>query len=208
MPRLTVSSPPERRLTGSLRLARLITEVLAPAPIAVVLLVLVAWDSATSTSRGIVAAAIAVLVGTAPPLAYLLWGVRRGHWANHHVPDREHRKSPLLVALVSVLTALALLLILGAGQELVALIGAMIAGLTVSLVISQFWKMSIHAGVTAGTAVILTLIFGAVAGVAWPLVGLVAWSRVKLGDHSAAQVAVGSVVGAAVAGLGFTALRI
>lgn len=207
MPKLTVSSLPERRLTGSLRLAKLITEVLAPAPIAVVLLILVAWDSASSTSSGIVAAGIAVFVGTAPPLVYLLWGVRRGHWANHHVPDREHRKGPLLVALVSVLTALALLLILGAGRELVALIGAMIAGLTVSLVISQFWKMSIHSGVAAGTAVILMMIFGVAAAVAWPFVGLVAWSRVRLGDHTPAQVAVGSIVGAAVAGLGFTLLR-
>jgi membrane-associated phospholipid phosphatase len=41
----------------------------------------------------------------------------------------------------------------------------------------------------------------------WPLVGLVGWSRVRLGDHTVAQVAIGAVVGGLVAGGIFTVLR-
>ena len=40
-----------------------------------------------------------------------------------------------------------------------------------------------------------------------PLVAAVGWSRVALKDHTVAQVAVGALVGAAVAGGVFAALR-
>jgi membrane-associated phospholipid phosphatase len=70
--------------------------------------------------------------------------------------------------------------------------------------------MSIHTAVAGGSAVILALVFGPTPlalGTGLPLVGAIGWSRVRLGDHTVAQVLVGSVVGAAVAGLVFGLLR-
>lgn len=203
----TVGTDRARPRQGGPRLACVVTEVLAPAPMAVGLLTLVAWHSATTTPRAVVAAAIAVLFGAVLPFGYLLLGVRRGSWANHHVPAREQRRRPLLVGLASVLVGLALLMALGAAREMLALVGAMVAGLVVSVAITQVWKMSIHAGVAAGTAVILVLVYGPVAVVTWPFVALVAWSRVALGDHTLAQVTVGCAVGATVAGVVFSVLR-
>jgi len=197
---------PETATPARRRHARLITEVLAPAPLAVVLLTFVAWHSAKSASTAILSAVIAVLFGSVLPFLYIIRGVRRGRWANHHVPERELRSPPLLVGLASVVICLGLLTWLGAGRQLLALVGAMIAGLTVSLAITQFWKMSIHAAVGAGTVVILMLVYGPWAAVAWPLAGAIAWSRVVLGDHTLAQVVVGCGIGAAVAGLAFSLL--
>lgn len=187
-------------------LARTATEVFAPAPLAVALLALIAWHSATSRLSGIVSAVIAVLFGSLLPLGYVLRGVRRGRWASHHVPAREQRNPPMLVGLASIATGLVVLLALGAARQLLALVGAMGAGLLVSLAITQVWKMSVHAGVVAGTTVILVMVFGPVALVALPFAALVAWSRVELGDHTVAQVLVGCIVGATVAGLVFSLL--
>lgn len=82
----------------------------------------------------------------------------------------------------------------------------MIAGLVVSLLLTQLWKISIHAGVAAGTVVVLCLVFGPVGNAAWPLVAAIGWSRVELEDHTLAQVIGGSVIGAIVAGASFTVL--
>lgn len=191
---------------GRRRLARVITEALAPAPLAVVLLTLIAWHSARSTTTAILSAAVAVLFGSLLPFMFLVRGVRQKRWANHHVPERELRNVPLLVALVSVLVGLALLAWLGAGRQLLALTGAMVAGLVVSLAITQFWKMSIHSAVGAGSVVILILVYGPLAAAAWPLAGAIAWSRIELGDHTLAQVVVGCGVGSAVAGVVFALL--
>ncbi|MBN1171922.1 MAG: phosphatase PAP2 family protein, partial [Micromonosporaceae bacterium] len=79
----------------------------------------------------------------------------------------------------------------------------------VSVVVSHWWKMSIHAAVASGAAMIAAL----VVGVPWvvlgllPLVALVGWSRVRLYDHTMAQVVVGAIVGAGVAGGVFGLLR-
>lgn len=206
---------PYRALSGDLiktterrqQLARFVTDALAPAQTAAVLLTLVAWRSAPNTSLGVASAAIAAVFAGVIPFWYLRRGVRRGHWTNRHVPVREQRRRPLMAALVSVLAGLGVLLLLGAARELLALIVAMSVGLLVTLAISQFWKLSIHSAVMAGTAVVLMFVFGVGAFVAWLIVGLVAWSRRELGDHTTAQVVAGCIVGAIIAGVVFPTLR-
>jgi membrane-associated phospholipid phosphatase len=46
---------------------------------------------------------------------------------------------------------------------------------------------------------VLTILFGPAGVVAWPAVALVGWSRVRLRDHTTAQVVAGAAVGAATA---------
>jgi len=106
-----------------------------------------------------------------------------------------------------VLVGTALLAVMGAPRELLALLGAMVAGLLVTLAITLVWKISVHAAVAAGTVVVLTVVFGPAAAVLWPLAALVCWSRVALGDHTLGQVLGGSAAGGLVAYLVFTWLR-
>jgi membrane-associated phospholipid phosphatase len=61
------------------------------------------------------------------------------------------------------------------------------------------WKISIHCAVAAGSVTILTLLFGPWLTPAYVLVGLTAWSRVVVKDHTAAQVIAGSLLGVAAA---------
>jgi membrane-associated phospholipid phosphatase len=83
----------------------------------------------------------------------------------------------------------------------------MLAGLVASTLVTLVWKVSFHAAVVAGAAVVLVAVFGPALAVLAPLVALVGWSRVASGDHSPAQVVVGVLLGAAVSATVFPLLR-
>src|SRR5689334_14124856 len=126
------------------RLARLVTEVLAPAPTVAVLLLLVAWHSAPSAADAVRWGILAALFASLVPFLYIVRGVRRGRLTDHHVRLREQRRLPLLVGIASVLIGLTLLALWGAPRDLVALVAAMAVGLSSSLAVTLFWKLSIH----------------------------------------------------------------
>jgi membrane-associated phospholipid phosphatase len=193
--------------SGDRQLSRLVTEVLAPAPIASALLVFVAFHSTSTTIAAFGWALLAALFSSILPLTYVLWGVRRRRLSDRHVGSREQRLFPLLIGIGSIVVGLALLTALGAPGELVALVAAMTAGLIVSLLITLVWKISMHTAVAAGAVTIVALVFGSVWLVLMLLVGLVGWARVELDDHTPAQVVAGAGVGAIVAAAVFTVLR-
>ena len=194
-------------MTLPTRLARLLTEAFAPAVLIAVLLLVVGWQAGDQpgVSRwwGLPAAVFAAGI----PMAYVLRGVRAGRLTSHHIPERAHRRGPLLFGMASVAAGTLALVLLGAPRELLALLGAGIAGLLVFAAVTAFWKMSIHAGVAAGTVAVLVALYGPVALAAAPLVPLIGWSRVRLSAHTLAQVVAGTVVGAVIAGTVFPVLR-
>jgi membrane-associated phospholipid phosphatase len=62
-------------------------------------------------------------------------------------------------------------------------------------VVTLWWKTSVHAAVAAGAGTVLPLVFGPALLAVWPLVALIAWSRVQVGDHTPAQVLAGIALG-------------
>lgn len=189
------------------RLARLITEVLAPSPLCAALLVAVAAKSAPSVGDALRWGLLAAGFVSVFPFLYILRGVRQRRLSDHHVGAREQRPALLLLFVAVVVVGTGLLAALGAPRPVVALIAAMAVGLAVSLAITLVWKVSVHAATAAGAAVILLLVFGPAL---WPCLAippLVAWSRVEIGDHTPAQVVVGMGMGAAVAAAVFLLLR-
>jgi membrane-associated phospholipid phosphatase len=138
------------------------------------------------------------------PFAYILRNVRAGRLSDHHVGLREQRRLPLLVGFGSVTVGAALLHMLEAPRDLTATVVAGAAGFAVAAVISHWWKISVHCAVAAGAVTVLALVYGIELVLLSPLVALIAWSRVRLGDHTPAQVIVGSVTGMVVAYAGFT----
>lgn len=175
------------RTRAGYRLAQAITEVLAPAPVAGTLLVLIAWHGASSPADALRWAVLAVLFAAVVPMAYILVGVRRRRLSDRHVGVRRERPLPLLVGVASVLVGVGSLVALRAPRELIALEAAMAVGLATSLLVTLVWKISIHVAVAAGAVVILVLAFGSPWLVLVPLVVAVGWARVVLDDHSAAQ---------------------
>jgi hypothetical protein len=188
------------------RLARLVTEALAPASFAAVLPMVVAWWSASSLVEAVAWWLVAVVFTTVLPMVFILRGVRRGRLTDHHIGVREQRPVPLLVGMGSVAAGLGLLVAGNAPRDLVVLVGAMVGGLVVSLLVTLIWKISLHTGVAAGSVAVLVLLFGPALLALSPVVGLVGWARVQLGDHTAAQAVAGAGLGAAVAAVVFLLL--
>jgi len=203
----TTTPLPAARPASTVRAARIITEVTAPAVLASALLVVVALDTATSGTSAIAWGLLAALFAAGVPFAFILRGAWAGEWSTHHVNERERRPFVLAVALGSLLVGVIVLAAWNAPRELLALVVAMGAGLVAVLAVSRVWKVSIHAAVAGGTTVVLALMFGPVL-LAFGLVALAAaWSRTVLDDHSVPQVVVGLCLGAAVAAVVFGTLR-
>lgn len=191
------------RSSAARRLARVVTEALAPAVLVAGISLAVAWHS-RSMGWGIVAA----LFASGIPISYIVRGIRKGHYRDHHVSVRERRPAVILFAAASVGVGLALMIMLRAPRELVALVVAMLAGLALTLVVTKWWgKVSFHTAVASGTATTLVLVFGPWLHLAWLLVGLIAWSRVRLREHTVTQTLIGAVLGAAAAGVVFPIVR-
>jgi len=201
-----VAASPSRKTTRR-RLAHIITELLAPVPVATILLFVVAWHSTHSLAQSLVWGGVSALFATLVALLYLLRGVRRRQFTDHHVRLREQRPLAFLVGIASLLIGLALMVVLGAPRELVALVAAMGVGLIVSLLVTLLWKISVHVAVVAGAVVILVLVFGPLLLVLAPLVALVGWARVEVADHTPAQVTAGRGLGATVAAVVVVLLR-
>ncbi len=187
-------------------LVRAVTEVLAPANLAVAQLLLVSWHSAPGPAGlgwGLLAATFCGLI----PYGIVIAGVHYRRWTDRHLRVRHQRRTPFLAAIASVLTGLALLLTLHAPRQLIALVVAMLTGLAATLLMTLWWKVSVHTAAATGTVAILVLTFGPPLILALPAVALAAWSRIRLSDHTPAQALAGAVLGGLVATTVFILLR-
>ncbi|MEU8806299.1 hypothetical protein ACN6K5_002294 [Streptomyces violaceoruber] len=191
---------PERRS------ARLITEVLAPANLVITILVVIGWHSTTSLS-GAGWGLLAGLFCGGLPIAFIIAGARRGHWTDKHVKVRSQRWIPLGATLASVLVGTALLALLDAPQDVIALVFAMIAGLLLTMLVTIWWKVSVHTAVASGVVSILAVAVSPWTLLGYAIVSAIAWSRASLRDHTPAQTIAGAVLGAVAAVSVFAALR-
>jgi membrane-associated phospholipid phosphatase len=185
------------------RLARIITEICAPSPLAAIVLIIVAWRYSATTGEALKWAVLGILFAPVTPLIYLLRQLRRGKVTDHHVRLREQRTKIMLLTLVCGFAALVVLLQLGAPVEVIGLVCSGAAGLIVAFAINRFWKISIHTGVAAGIVVVFAELFGWLMLLLAPLVALICWARVGVGDHTPAQAVAGALIGGAISGIAF-----
>jgi membrane-associated phospholipid phosphatase len=188
-------TPGPQRLTARHRVATVVSEVLAPIVVIPLVIVVIGLESTQSVPRGLGLAAIAIAFSAGLPYLVLMLGVRHGRFGDRHVQVRHERPALLAFTLVSVAFGLAVLSWLNAPRDLIALVAAMVAGITVTLVATRRWKISIHASCIAGVIGALGLLISPQAWFLLPLVVLVGWSRVALRHHSHCQVAAGGAAG-------------
>jgi hypothetical protein len=198
------ATPPPGVLT---RTARVLTEVFTPPVLAAALPIVIGVHADRTVATGLAWGLLASVFAAVIPYAMVWYGVRRGNLSDRHIGVREQRTKPLTLSLVSVLVGLALLGLLGAPRELIALVVALFVGGLVATVINHFWKLSVHASVAAGSTTVLVLTFGPVLLATAIVVAAVGWSRVRLRDHTTSQVVTGTVIGAVVTGVVFGLLR-
>ncbi|CAM3539028.1 phosphatase PAP2 family protein [Stackebrandtia soli] len=189
-------------------LARLVTHLFAPATVLVVLCLGVGWHADPGLT-GLGWGALVAVMCAGIPMAVIVWAMRRGDVTDVHIHHRSQRIVPLSIGVVSVLAGVALTYGLAAPPSVSSLAVALLASIATNTLITLMWKISFHTGVAAATVTILALAYGLDwwTAPAIAVVVLIGWSRVSLRDHTIAQVIVGALWGAIVAGVPFELLR-
>ncbi|MFE3144593.1 hypothetical protein [Streptomyces scopuliridis] len=181
---------------GEARWAWLLSDGGEPRNWMLVLAPLLGWhdDGWAGVGWGLFAAVFTAVL----PTLILRFGERRQYWGDRHVRRRQDRIVAAPGVMASVITGTGLLHGLEAPAEVTSLVMAMLAVLLALLVITFFWKVSVHSAVASGALVILASVFGPRMLALTPLVVLIGWSRIRLRCHTVGQVTVGALIGAAV----------
>lgn len=189
------------------RAARALTEVGAPAVLLGVLPVVLSLATVDTVAGGITWAVVTAVFFAIAPFTWVLLGVRRGRLTDHHIGRRSQRRGPLLVGLLCMVAGWLIALVGHAPATLVAYLGTVLLEAAAAVAVTLVWKISLHSWIAALGATALVVVFGPWALLTVPLVAGVAWSRVRLGDHSPAQVAAGLAAGVLITSVLFPALR-
>lgn len=193
-------------MTGQ-RTARALTEVGAPAVLLGVLPVVLSLATADTVAGGVTWAVVTALFFAVIPFGWVLAGVRRGRLTDHHIGRRSQRRGPLLVGLGCMVTGWVVALVGHAPSTLVAYLSTVLLEAAAAVAVTLVWKISLHSWIAALGATALVVVFGPWALLTAPLVAAVGWSRVRLGDHTPAQVAAGLAAGVLVTAALFPLLR-
>lgn len=180
------------------RWARVTSEILAPWILAAVMPPLIAGMTTTPWWRGVLLGLMVTVISAGVPYTVVAVGVRRGRYADHHVSNRADRPALLGIAVAATIASFALLVLLDGSRQVLALMLLMVACVAVGMVISRWWKVSLHSMVVAASVTVLVGLepwtFPVV--LAWPAV---AAARVSQRAHTIAQVVTGGSVGVALA---------
>ena len=129
------------------------------------------------------------------PCAYIIWLVRAGKAVDFHLPNREQRIRPLLLSLATgVITWLVMYEVQAPRLfQMLATVNAVQTALF--LVITYYWKISLHCTAATILSELAFVIFGASAAPLTMSIPLIAWSRVHLERHTVAQTVAGILLG-------------
>ncbi|MDD1775243.1 MAG: PAP2 family protein [Methanobacterium sp.] len=111
------------------------------------------------------------------------------------MPNKEDRLYPLLWIILSYLMGVVVLYLMTAPAIITLLMFCYFSNTLVVLVISLFWKISIHSVGIAGPVAFLIYVFGYPGLIFLVLIPLIMWSRLILKRHTLNQVIAGAILG-------------
>jgi membrane-associated phospholipid phosphatase len=180
--------------TRHVRIARIISNILAPVTISLPAVVLIALYHTRDTLTALLYSALTLFFLSLGPMVYILVGVRMGKISDIDISHRRERAGPFLFGLASIaLGLLALTFTNGPAPLKTLLLISAISGVLMML-ITFWWKISLHASSLAGALTFLTALYGFVILPLFTLLIMVSWSRVVLRRHTVLQVIAGSVL--------------
>ena len=161
---------------------------------ALVVLLIGNMGGVTGSQMGLTLA-VGILFGTVFPALYVLRLKRRGEIGEWDVQDRNLRLKPLAWGVASYLLGFTLMALAGARGIPLGLMFCYATNTLVVLVVTRWWKISVHALGISGPLAACHMAFGAAVYPWWGLLPLVAASRVYLGRHTVMQVTAGALLG-------------
>jgi len=176
------------------RIARYISAILSPIGVSLPAILLVALYHERNQLAAAINTGLTLFFLSVGPMIYILIGVRLGKFSDVDVSNRSQRSGPFIFGIISAFVGFLTLTLTHGPKNLQTVLLLTIISGTVMMVITIWWKISIHASSLAGAITVLTALYGAVMLPAYVLVVLVGWSRVVLRRHTLAQVIAGSLV--------------
>jgi len=187
------SRPPQSKPVH-IHIARLASTILSPIAVSLPSVILVALYHAANIALALFYACIVLLFLSIGPMIYIVIGVRMGKFTDTDVSVRSQRVAPFLFGLSSSILGLLILFLTHGPKNLITvLLLASISGILM-MVITFWWKISLHAASLASSVTLLTILYGTIILPAFLLVALVGWSRVVLHRHTVGQVIAGATV--------------
>jgi membrane-associated phospholipid phosphatase len=181
--------------TKRIRIARHVSNILAPATISLPFILLVAFYQAQDKLSALIYACITLFFLSVGPLLYILIGVRLGKLSDIDVSRRTQRFGPFIFGIVSAMIGWLILTLTHGPRNLQTVMIITVFSGIMMMVITFWWKISMHASSLGGVATMLTVLYGAVMLPLFVLLVLVSWSRVVLRRHTVPQVIAGSLAG-------------
>ncbi len=180
--------------TPQVRVARFVSNLLSPLVVSLPFIFFVALYHAQSLLTASLYALVILLFLSFGPMIYILVGVRRGTFTDPDVSMRSQRVGPFLFGISSALIGLGTLFFTHGPKNLQTLLLITVVSGCVMMIVTLWWKISIHASSLAAAATMLTVLYGTVVLPLFLLLIAVCWSRVVLRRHTLGQVIAGSIL--------------
>lgn len=128
--------------------------------------------------------------------AFIGIGVLLGIFSNFDVSKKEQR--PLLFSFTAIVIFcyLASLLILDGPKILFVGVFGFILGLIILFIVNRWIKASVHLGILTSTLLLMCIAYGAYYFFLLLLIPVLAWSRIKMKEHTLLETMVGTMLGA------------
>lgn len=172
-----------------------VSNILAPATISLPFILLVAFYQAQDKLSALLFACITLFFLSIGPLLYIIIGVRLGILSDIDVSRRSQRVGPFIFGIVSATIGWIILSLMDGPRNLQTVMIITVFSGIIMMIITLWWKISMHASSLGGVAAMLTVLYGAVMLPLFVLLVLVSWSRVVLRRHTVSQVLAGSLAG-------------
>jgi len=185
------------------KLAKIISNILNPFLVSFVVIILLSFESTSSTSDAIRWASISIALSVLPVFAVVVYLVRNKQLESIFVNPRRQRNKIYLLASTLAVVGCLVLFYAGAPRLLVAAFVAGLVGIIVFMGINFFWKISLHTAFAAASVTVLIIVYGAIGASTVVLLPPVAWARTGTKLHSLAQVATGALLAAVIVAIVF-----
>jgi membrane-associated phospholipid phosphatase len=181
------------------RIAKITSNILNPFILSAVVLVLLSFHDTTNTGEALKWVGISLAIGVVPVFIIVIWLVRQKKIDGLFDNTNYQRRFVYLLASILGAVGCGLMWGLRAPELLAVTFTTGFIALVVFMGINYYWKISLHTAFTAGTVLVVCLVYGVIAIWTLALLPLVAWSRIELKQHTITQVTIAAILAAGIA---------
>ena len=178
------------------RLANLISIVLNPFFISLLLVILLSFESTTSTADAIKWSLIIIALSVLPVFLVIFYLVRKRKLEGVFIRVRGKRHGIYLLAIFFGIAGSIILYIFEAPIILLAVFVSGLVAMVMFSGINLFWKISVHSAFVVATVPIFIIVYGPIGAITLLLFPPIAWARIELNFHSPAQTVAGAILSA------------